>query len=70
VRSLAMLLAASFMARGLLAQTTVTLSTSMNAAVYGQPVTLTATVTPAGGGKVTFYDGAMILGIGSVQHSR
>jgi hypothetical protein len=31
---------------------------------YGQPVTLTATATSGATGKVTFYDGVTILGIG------
>ena len=44
-------------------QTTVTLSTSANPVVFGQPLTLTATVSPAGSGSVTFYDGTTVLGI-------
>ena len=42
---------------------TVTLAASPNPSIYGAPVTLTASVTPAGTtGKVTFYDGATVLG--------
>jgi len=40
----------------------VQLGTSPNASIFGQPVTLTATVTPATAtGKVTFYDGTTFL---------
>jgi hypothetical protein len=56
------------------ATTTSAVSLSSSAAVYGQPVTLTATVTntqtsapPAG--NVTFYDGATVLGTVSVDGS-
>ena len=44
-------------------------------AIYGQPVTLTATLTPGPGpftdptGNVTFYDGATVLGSASVATS-
>ena len=42
--------------------TTTTLTSSSNPASYGQPVALTATVSPAlGAGSVTFYDGTTIL---------
>jgi hypothetical protein len=34
---------------------------------YGQPVTLAATVTSGATGKVTFYDGVTILGIGTIS---
>jgi hypothetical protein len=34
-----------------------------NPSNYGQPVILTATVTPGATGKVTFYDGVTILGV-------
>jgi hypothetical protein len=45
------------------AQTTVALSTSPNPSIYGAPVVLTATVTPANvTGRVRFYDGITILG--------
>jgi len=41
----------------------VALSAVPSSALFGQPVTLTATITPAGAtGKVTFYDGTTILG--------
>jgi hypothetical protein len=42
--------------------TTVTLAASPNPTTFGQPVLLTATVAPAPSGKVTFYDGAAMLG--------
>ncbi|SPF40037.1 exported hypothetical protein [Candidatus Sulfopaludibacter sp. SbA4] len=48
-----------------------TLNLATNAptvAQFGGTVTLTATVTPAGAtGKVTFYDGTTILGIGTLS---
>src|SRR5438270_11663927 len=45
-------------------QTTTTLFVSGSPAILGQPVTLTAVVTPAAAaGKVTFYDGVSILGV-------
>lgn len=49
--------------------TTTSLTVSpAGAAAYGQLVVLTATVTPAGGtGKVTFYDGAAVVGIGTLS---
>jgi len=34
---------------------------------YGQPVLLTATVTAGATGKVTFYDGVTILGVGTLS---
>jgi uncharacterized repeat protein (TIGR01451 family) len=40
---------------------------SPNPANYGQPVTLTATVTAGATGKVTFYDGVTILGVGTLS---
>ncbi len=58
---LSLLLAAGFR---LLALTpdSVTVTSSTNPSVYGHPVTLTATVSPAGAtGKVTFYDGTTVL---------
>ncbi len=47
--------------------TATALSSSPNPSVFGQPITLTSTVTPAGGGgipsgTVTFQDGSMVLG--------
>ena len=49
------------------AQTTVTLSTSPNPSIFGAPVLMTATVTPATAtGKVTFYDGVTVLGTKSL----
>jgi hypothetical protein len=38
-----------------------------NPSNYGQPVTLTAIVTSGATGKVTFYDGVMILGIATLS---
>jgi hypothetical protein len=46
--------------------TTTTLTTDVNPAVTGQPVTLTATVTASLGtpvGSVTFFDGSTVLGV-------
>ena len=41
----------------------ITLTSSPNASVFGRPVTLVATVTPpVASGSVTFYDGAEVLG--------
>ena len=38
-----------------------------NPATFGQPVTLTATVSPsAATGQVTFYDGTTVLGVGTL----
>jgi len=43
--------------------TSITLMSSANPAVFGNAVTLTATVSPsAATGKVTFYDGVTVLG--------
>jgi hypothetical protein len=50
--------------------TTTTLTTDVNPAVNGQPVTLTATVTASLGtpvGSVTFFDGTTILGVVAVD---
>ena len=45
----------------------ITLATSANPAVYGKPLSLTASVSPGTAtGKVTFYDGVAILGIGTL----
>ncbi len=45
----------------------VALSAVAPSALFGQPVTLTATITPAAAtGKVTFYDGTTILGTAPV----
>jgi hypothetical protein len=41
---------------------TTALSTSVNPSGFGQPVTLTATVTPSATGTITFTDGANTLG--------
>ena len=45
----------------------VTLTASPNPSNYGQAVTLTATVTSGATGKVTFYDGTTILGVGAIS---
>ena len=48
--------------------TTTTLASNANPSVYGQSVTLTATVTPgAATGTVTFKDGATTLGTGTLS---
>ncbi len=47
----------------LAAQTTVTLATSANPSIFGAPVVLTATVTPASAtGRVAFYDDGTLIG--------
>lgn len=49
------------------ASSSVALSTNRNPNVYGAPITLTAIVSPPSAtGKVTFYDGVVVLGIASV----
>ena len=46
-----------------------TMSISTNPSIFGRTVTLTATVFPSEAtGKVTFYDGAAVLGIGAVSN--
>jgi hypothetical protein len=61
-------LAAAVMAPHLGAQT-LTLTASSSTALFGSPVTLTATLTPAGGtGTVTFFDGVTILGVRPVTN--
>jgi hypothetical protein len=46
----------------------VTLTASPSPATFGAPVTLTATVTPSTAtGKVTFYDGAVVLGTATLS---
>lgn len=48
--------------------TTTVLQSSVNPGQTGQPLTLTAAVTPSSAtGKVTFYDGAAVLGIAPVN---
>ena len=44
----------------------VSLATSPNPSLYGQPVTLTASVPPGVSGTVTFYDGTQVLGTASI----
>jgi len=54
--------------RALTATTTSLVSNPSGAATYGQPVTLTATIIPAGTtGKVTFYDGMNVIGTSVVN---
>jgi hypothetical protein len=44
-------------------QTSIALFTSANPVVFGQPVILTASISPAvAPGRVTFYDGVLVLG--------
>jgi Bacterial Ig-like domain (group 3)/FG-GAP-like repeat/Putative binding domain, N-terminal len=51
-----------------LARAGVTLNVSPSPTTFGAPVTLTATITPATAtGKVTFYDGAVVLGTASIS---
>jgi hypothetical protein len=54
--------------------TTTELASGLNPSVYGENITLTATVTPAHGGsvagKVTFYDGATTLGTETLNSSK
>ena len=45
---------------------TTALATSPSSSLYGNPVTLTATVTSGATGAASFYDGAVFLGQGSV----
>jgi large repetitive protein len=50
------------------AEAGVTLAASPNPAIFGSPVTLTAAVTPpTATGKVTFYDGSVVLGTSAVS---
>ena len=52
------------------APSTIALASSGSPAVYGSPVTLTATVTPLGAtGSVTFFDGANWLGAANLNGS-
>jgi Bacterial Ig-like domain (group 3)/FG-GAP-like repeat/Beta-propeller repeat/FG-GAP repeat len=51
--------------------TITTLASSGNPSVLGQPVTFTATVSPAtASGKVAFYDGTTELGIGTLAEGK
>ncbi len=50
------------------ASTTTTLVASPTATQYGDPVTLTATVTSGATGTVSFYDGSVLLGTGAVSN--
>src|SRR5439155_12763490 len=47
--------------------TTLTLMSSANPSIFGQAVTLTATISPTTAtGNVTFYDGTTVLGIRTI----
>jgi hypothetical protein len=60
----------AFAAYGATASTT-TLQTSINPSNLSQTVTLTATVSPsAASGKVTFFDGVTLLGIGTLLNGK
>ena len=49
--------------------TTIRLASSKNPSVFGQPIILSAVVTPAqAAGKVTFYDGTTILGMATLSN--
>jgi uncharacterized protein (TIGR03437 family) len=51
--------------------TSTTLQSSANPSVYGQALTLSATVSPAAAtGKVTFYDGVSVLGSATILNGR
>src|ERR1035438_267724 len=50
-----------------LTPSSITLTASSNPVDYGQPVTLSATITSGATGKVAFYDGTTVLGIGAVS---
>ena len=53
------------------ASTSIVLTSSANPSVLGQPVTLTATLTPsAAPGKVTFYDGVNVLGVATITNGQ
>src|SRR5437879_825114 len=48
--------------------TSITLGAAPGQSIFGQSVTLTATVTPAAAtGKVTFYDSATVLGTATLS---
>ena len=52
-------------------QTTLQISSSPNPSVFGQTVTLTATVSsPPASGSVTYYDGVTLLGIGTLTNGQ
>jgi hypothetical protein len=54
-------------AASLLTGQTVTLGSSPNPSIFGAPVTLTATISGGGAGKVTFYDGLTVLGTSTIS---
>jgi sugar lactone lactonase YvrE len=63
-----LLLAAFFQTIGFgLAPSSVSVSATPNPSIYGQAVTLTATVTAGASGMVTFYDGVAMLGVANIS---
>lgn len=51
--------------------TSVTVTATPNPSVLGQPVALTAAVSPSTAvGRVTFYDGVVVLGIGTILNGQ
>jgi hypothetical protein len=59
---------AGISSRAITGTTTTLAAAPAGAATFGQVVNLTATVTPAGGtGKVTFYDGTRVIGVGTLN---
>ncbi len=54
-------------AAGAQTASSVSVNSFPNPSTYGQIVTLTATVTSGATGKVTFYDGTTVLGVGTVS---
>jgi hypothetical protein len=71
LRSLRLFLCATTFAAfaGAQISSTVSLTSSQNPSVLGQPLTLTATVTPGSTGKVTFYEGVDVLGTSTLSGS-
>jgi hypothetical protein len=49
---------------------TLMLTASPNPVTFGQAATLTATITPGATGKVTFFDGATVLGVSTLSGGR
>ena len=66
------LVCAAVLSSALNAQTSsaVTLVATPTPSNFGQPVTLTATVTSGATGKVTFYDGTSVLGTSTISGSQ
>jgi hypothetical protein len=53
-------------AGGATTTSSISLTSSPNPSLIGQPVTITATVTTGATGQVAFYDGATMLGVSTV----